>query len=61
MTIKFAVIPKMNEIERLVAVSEYLKFIYLLMYCLHVEFNLSEIQCEGHQLERAMIADAKSL
>jgi len=31
------------------------------MYCLHAKFNLSEMQCEGRQLERAMIADAKSL
>lgn len=51
----------MTEIERLVAASGCLKFMYLLIYCLHAEFNLSEMQCEGRQLERAMIADAKSL
>lgn len=50
----------MNKIERLVAASGCLKFMYLLIYCLHAEFNLSEMQCEGRQLERAMIADAKS-
>lgn len=51
----------MNEIERLVVASGCLKLMYFLIYCLHAEFNLSEMQCEGRQLERAMIADAKSL
>lgn len=34
---------------------------YPLIYCLHAKFNLSEMQREGRQLERAMIVDAKSL
>lgn len=33
---------------------------YPLIYRLHAEFNLSEMQREGRQLKRAMIADAKS-
>lgn len=41
--------------------SGYLKFMYPLIYRLHAEFNLSEMQAEGHQLERTMIADVKSL
>lgn len=41
--------------------SGYLKFMYPVIYRLHAEFNLSEMQAEGRQLERTMIADVKSL
>lgn len=61
MTVKLAVIPKNKWKRATVAASGYLKFMYPLIYCLHAEFNLSEMQREGRQLERAMIADAKSL
>lgn len=37
--------------------SGYLKFMYPLIYRLQAEFNLSEMQAEGRQLERTMIAD----
>lgn len=36
------------------------KFMSPLIYRLHAEFNLSEMQREGRQLKRAMIVDAKS-